>query len=90
MTYPNSMLRTSRNPSGILGLPPSRLPQAARVKIESPSVLAAAKKAAAEATEDTSTDPDSSARSDGAPKSEGSTSVATFPDDSHCTPNILK
>ena len=50
----------------------------ARIKIESPSVTAAAKKAAIEATEDSSTDGGSSSKSETAKVSEDMKSVKHF------------
>lgn len=71
-TYPPSVIRLQQASNGVLPavtvkpdikLAPAPTRQTARIKIESPSVTAAAKKAAAETVEDVSTDEESSTKS---------------------------
>lgn len=72
------MLRTHRASSGLAEMVPINARQNARIKIESPSVLAAAKKAATEVAEDASTDVESSTRSSGPDAANASVSTHTF------------
>lgn len=76
--YPHSMLRTHRGSSGLAEAIPITARQSARIKIESPSVLAAAKKATIELAEDTSTDVESSTRSSGPDIANASISTHTL------------
>lgn len=73
------MLRTHRGSSGLAEAIPITARQDARIKIESPSVLAAAKKIATDLTEDASTDVDSSTRSSGPDVATASISTHTVP-----------
>ncbi len=72
------MLRAHRAPSGFADINPTSERQSARIKIESPTVLAVAKKAATEAAEDTSTDVESSTRSSVPDVANASVSTHTY------------
>ena len=75
------MLRARRASSSLADILPANARQSASIKIESPSVLAAAKKAAAEAVEDTSTDVESSSKSSGHDAANASVSTHTYTSD---------
>ena len=75
------MLRARRGSSSLADTLPASARQSTSVKIESPSVLAAAKKASAEAVEDTSTDVESSTKSGGHDGAHASVSTHTYTSD---------
>ena len=75
------MLRARRASSGLAEAASLTERPSTHIKIESPSVLSAAKKAAAEAVEDTSTDIESSSKSSGQEGLNASVSTLAYTND---------